>query len=242
MKKVLLFGVIIALLWGCKGTTKNNNSQQQADLDLVTTVDTTTPIPESVPELEPEEVVEMDETTTLRFLDALPDGFNEDDTFGFVLSFGNYAMDAGVWPMPNNDWLVTWHWCMEEDGGIFIIDENGNEVEKVYVDPFEGKPYPVIHNPDLSFGTRNYGGETINFYAAPDSDEILCSTDYREISLDVLSADLKTRRVLVCTNPKDWCWGEPKDEFEAEFKHPFVNLQGWVDEEWVCGSTVTTCP
>ena len=231
MKRGLLFGAMIALLCGC-----NNTPSVEKPISIET--------PEAKPEeVVPEEVVpeEVVEQTTLRFLDAVPDGYQEGDAFGLVLEYGGYSMDAGVWPMPNDDWLVTWHWCMEEDGGIFVIDENGNEVEKVYVDPFEGQPYPVVHHPELSFSTRNYGGETINFYAAPDSDEVLCSTDYREISLEVVAADAKTRRVLVRTNPNDWCWGEPKDEFEAEFKHPFVDLQGWVDEEWVCGSTVTTC-
>lgn len=238
MKKILLFGAMIALLCGCNNTAKNN-IQKIADTPSVEEV-----IPAETPEAEPQEVTpeEVVEQTALRFLDAAPAEYQEGDAFGFVLQYGGYAMDAGVWPMPDDDWLVTWHWCMEEDGGIFIIDENGNEVEKVYVDPFEGRPYPVIHHPELSFGTRNYGGETINFYAASDSDEVLCSTDYKEIGLDVIAADLKTRRVLVRTNPNDWCWGEPEDEFEAEFKHPFVDLQGWVDEEWVCGSTVTTCP
>ena len=238
MKRVFLFGAMIALLFGCNNTTKNN-IQKVADTPSVEE-----PIPAETPEAEPQEVTpkEVVEPTTLRFLDAAPADYQEGDAFGFVLQYGDYAMDAGVWPMPDDDWLVTWHWCMEEDGGIFTLDENGNAVEKVYVDPFEGRPYPVVHHPELSFDTRNYGGETINFYAASDSDEILCSTNYMQISLDVITADLKTRRVLVRTNPNDWCWGEPEDEFEVEFRHPFVDLQGWVDEEWVCGSTVTTCP
>ncbi len=99
---------------------------------------------------------------------------------------------------------------------------------------------------------------TDNLYAAPDSDEVLCSTNFKEITLNVIAADLKTRRLLVCSNPKDWCWEKPGEETEkpadidpdesedeydfVEEKYPFVDLRGWIDEEWVCGSTMTTCP
>ena len=221
MKKTILLGAIIALLCGCGNSAAMKNEPEQ-------------------PTLKSEEVVD---STMVRYLDALPADYHEGEGFGLVLVFGNYAMDVSAWPMSAEDWLITYHWCMEEDEGVaYYEDENGNEYSVEYQDPFEGQPYPVIHKPDLSFGTRNYGGETINFYAAPDSDEVLCSTDYKEISLDVIAADLKTRRLLVQTNPKDWCWGEPEDEYEAEYRHPFVELSGWVDEEWVCGSTVTTCP
>ena len=218
MKKVLLFGAFVALLLGC-----NNASTQTTDNGATEKPATN--------------------ETTVRYLDAMPADFNADDIFGLILDYGGYAMIVDAWQMPDGDWLIPYHWCAEEDEGTYFEeDEAGNQIEVVYKDPFEGKPYPVIHNPHFSFATRNYGGETINFYAAPDSDEVLCSTDYREISLEVIAADAKTRRVLVRTNPNDWCWGEPKNEYEAEFKHPFVDLQGWVDEEWVCANTVTTCP
>ena len=187
---------------------------------------------------------EVVEETTVRYLDALPAEFNEDDMFGLILDYGGYSMIVNAWQMPDGDWLIPYHWCEEEDGGgvYFKVDEQGNEVEVVYKDPFEGKPYPVIHNPQFSFNTRNYGGQTINFYKAPDSQEVACSTDYKEISLDVVGVDLKTRRLLVQSNPKDWCWGEPEEEWQEEYRHPFVELRGWIDEEWVCANTVTTCP
>ena len=238
MKRLLTIAVAF-LMAGCVGKTNNNNQQTPAE-----------PAGDTPAEEIAEDVIEpvadtlqpgLTDLTTVRYLDALPVGYQDGDEFGLVLDYV-YDMDASAWPMPDGDWLITWHWCMEEDGGLYKMDENGNEVEVVYEDPFEGRPYPVIHKPDLSFSTRNYGGETINFFAAPDSDEILCSTAYKEISLDVVAADLKTRRLLVQTNPKDWCWGEPKEEWEAEYRHPFVDLKGWIDEEWVCGSTVTTCP
>lgn len=217
MKKVILFGALFALLFGCNTATTQNTTEIK------------------------KEVVEE---TTVHYLDALPAEFNEDDMFGLILDYGGYSMIVNAWQMPDGDWLIPYHWCEEEDGGgvYFKVDEQGNEVEVVYKDPFEGKPYPVIHNPHFSFSTRNYGGQTINFYKAPDSQEVACSTDYKEISLDVVGVDLKTRRLLVQSNPKDWCWGEPEEEWQEGYRHPFVELRGWIDEEWVCANTVTTCP
>ena len=203
MKKAILFGALFALLCGCNTASTQNTTEIK------------------------KEVVEE---TTVRYLDAMPAEFNEDDMFGFILDYGGYSMIVSAWQMPDGDWLIPYHWCEEEDG------------EGTYKDPFEGKPYPVIHNPHFSFSTRNYGGETINFYKEPSSEEVVCSTDYREISLDVVGVDLKTRRLLVQSNPKDWCWGEVEEEWQEGYRHPFVELKGWIDEEWVCANTVTTCP
>lgn len=263
MKRLILIGVAAVLLGSC-----GNRVAQAKDTETKTseTTDTVSVAEDIQEENMAESVVVENETlfeasgdsTTVRYLKALPDGFSEDDLFGLVLNFGGYAMDAAAWPMPDGDWLITDHWCAEEDGSIFKVDEDGNEYEVVYEDPFKGEPYPVVHKPDLSFSTRNYGGQTINLYAAPDSDEVLCSTNFKEITLNVIAADLKTRRLLVCSNPKDWCWEKPGEETEkpadidpdesedeydfVEEKYPFVDLRGWIDEEWVCGSTMTTCP
>ena len=226
MKTTLLIGVL-ALLIGCN--TPSNN-QQKAEENATQT-----------PALDNPQVTGSN--TTVRYLDALPAEYNENDLFDFILSYGGFDMIVSAWPMPDNEWLITSHWCEEEDGGLYYTkDEQGNEVEVEYKDPFNGQPYPVLRNPDFSFTTRNYGGETINFYKTPDGQEVACSTNYKEISLDVAGVDLKTRRILAKSNPKDWCWGEPADELDAEYRHPFVELEGWIDEEWVCSNTVTTCP
>ena len=235
MKKLWIVATAF-LMAGCTGQPANTGQQTPGEPVAYNVVEEVVePVADT---LQPE----LDEATTVRYLETLPANYQEGDAFGLVLDYGGYAMDASVWPMPDGDWLITWHWCMEEDGGVFRVDENGNEEEVVYEDPFEGRSFPVIHRPQLSVNTRNYGGETVNFYASADSDEVLCSTNYKEISLDVIAADLKTRRLLVQTNPNDWCWGEPEDEWDAEYRHPYVELKGWVDEDWVCGSTVTTCP
>ena len=215
MKKIILFGVLLTLLCGCNNTS--------ASLNKIAT--------DNKQASETAGIAETTDSTTVRYLDALPAEYKEGDEFGLILDYGGYSMDVSAWPMPDGDWLITWHWCMEEDDMAYYEDEEGNEGPVIYEDPFEGQPYPVIHKPDLSFGTRNYGGENINFYAAPDSDEVLCSTDYREIGLDVIAADLKTRRLLVRSNPNDWTWQEPEDAWDEEFHHPFVDLHGWVDEE-----------
>lgn len=236
MKRLLLIGVAAILLGSCghrkvKTETTEAKNPETADTVLVAEEIQEETVADSAV-FEDEPVLEKaGDSTTVRYLKALPDGFDEDDRFGLVLDYGGYAMDAAVWPMPDGDWLVTDHWCAEEGGCIFKVDADGNEYEVIYEDPFNGEPYPVIHKPNLSFSTRNYGGETINFYAAPDSDEILCSTN-KEINLDAVAADLKTRRLLVRSNPNDWCWKQL----------PFADLKGWIDEEWVCGSTMTTCP
>lgn len=216
MKKALLFGAVFALLFGCNTASTQNTTEIK------------------------KEVVEE---TTVRYLDALPTEFNEDNMFSFILDYGGYSMIVNAWQMPDGDWLIPYHWCEEEDEGTYTMeDAQGNEVEVEYKDPFEGKPYPVIHNPHFSFSTRNYGGQMINLYKEPDSQEVVCSTDYKEISLDVIGVDLKTRRLLVQSNPKDWCWGEAEEEWQEGYRHPFVELRGWIDEEWVCANTVTTCP
>lgn len=261
MKKTLILIGMAAMLYGCNNNS-NTNTEAMAttDTETVDTVMVAVDIPTDSVVEKAEETIEAVDSVTVRYLDALPADFHDGDEFGLILSYGGYGMDVSAWPMPDGDWLITWHWCMEEDesGTITRIDENGNEVPVIYNDPFEGQPYPVIHHPDLSFSTRNYGGETIHFYAAPDSDEILCSTNLKEIGLDVIAADLKTRRLLVRTNPNDWFWEKPgeeaiklsniapddsEDEFYFEEKnYPFVDLKGWIDEEWVCGNTMTTCP
>ena len=217
MKKALIFGALVALLLGC-----NNASTQTTDNGATEKPATN--------------------ETTVRYLDALPTDFNEDNMFSFILDYGGYDMIVEAWQMPDGDWLIPYHWSEMEDGGYYEEDEAGNQTEIEYKDPFEGKPYPVIHNPHFSFNTRNYGGDTINFYKAPDSEEVACTTNYPEISLDVIGVDLKTRRLLVQSNPKDWCWGEPEEEWQEGYRHPFVELRGWIDEEWVCANTVTTCP
>lgn len=224
MKKLFLFAAVFALLYGCNSTATSNTTESQQPETMATPLMATT------------------DSCTVHYLEALPAEYNEDDAFGLILSYGGYGMIVDTWQMPDGDWLVTSHWCEEEDGGFYEVDDEGNEVEVEYKDPFEGQPYPVVHNPNFSFSTRNYGGQTINFYAAADSQEVACTTDYQEITLHVLGVDPATRRLLVQSVPTDWCWGEPEEDWQEGYRHPFVELRGWIDEEWVCANTMTTCP
>ena len=227
MKKALLIGLFFSMFCGCHHPEANNSQQTSTKVDSTATA-----------------VVAFlngdNEATTVRYLDTLPADYDENDLFGLILDYKDLEMIVTTWKMPDNDWLITYHWCDLEDG--FEDAEDAEDAVAVYEDPFEGKPYPVLHNPDFSFVTRNYGGETINFYKTADSQEVASTTDYKEISLQVLDVDPKTRRILVQSNPKDWCWGEVEEEWQEGYRHPFVELRGWVDEEWVCANTVTTCP
>ena len=221
MKRLFIITMAF-LLAGCAGKS-NDNKQQVAEKQ---TVDNAL----------------LADSDGIGYVEALPEDFNEEDVFGLVLDY-DYVMEVSAYPLHNENWIVTSHWCAEEEEGMaYEEDEDGNEVTYPYEDPFGGHAYPVVPSSKLSFNTRNYGGETINFYATSDGDEVLCKTDYKEITLRVLDADTQTRRLLVYSSPDDWCWGEPEDEWDAEYRHPFVELKGWIDEEWVCGNTVTTCP
>lgn len=180
---------------------------------------------------------EITDTVAVRTLVTAPEDYNRLD-FALVVDYGGYTMDCAVWPLHNGYWLVNSHWCLEQEDRPWLDPKDTPE----YHDPFEGQENPSVHYSMVSCATRNYGGETVNFYAAPDSDEVVCKTDYKEITLHVMDADPKTRRLLVYTAPEDLCWSEPLDEFEKEYRHKFLALKGWVDEEWICGNSLTTCP
>ncbi len=225
MKKALLVGLLLSLFCGCHHPETNNNSQQTSNK-----VDPTAAVVESF-------ILGDENITTVNYLKDLPADYNEDGMFNFILNYGGYDMMVRALKMPDGDWFVPYHWCEEQDSEP---EETEGQVE--YKDPFEGKPYPVVHNPHFSFVTRNYGGETINLYKESDGQEVACTIEYREISLDVIDVDTKTRRILVQSNPKDWCWGEVEEDWQEGYRHPFVELRGWIDEEWVCANTVTTCP
>lgn len=226
MKKAIMIGVLAALLCGCGQRYVNQKQINRPIASIAALFDDT------------------EAKDDVRYLDELPANYKDGDTFGLILEIGDYAMDVSAWPMHDGYWLITSHWCIEEDadGTIVRLDEYGNEVPVEYNDPFEGRPYPVVHHSMLSFGTRNYSGETIHFFAAPDSDEVLCETNLKEITLHVIDADLTTRRLLAYSYLEDWCWLETQDPVEEEYRYEYVPLKGWIDEDWVCGNTMTTCP
>ena len=176
-------------------------------------------------------------------LKELPEGCNVMTSFELVLEYQGYAFEALMYPLHNKKWIVLSKWCLDEEETIYMEDENGNEIQAKtrYKDPFEGMEYPVIKTDSVSFMTRNYSGQTIKMYAESVGKRTWDKFDY-VISLDVLDADVKTRRVFCRTNPNDWCWGVPETEDEKEFRHPYKSMIGWVDEEWICNNLLTTCP
>ena len=178
---------------------------------------------------------EVSDTVQMRTLVSVPQDYNNLD-FALIVDYGGYTMDCAVWPLHNGYWLVNSHWCLDQEAPEWKTDA----VE--YHDPFEGEEHPSVHYSTVTCSTRNYGGETVSFYAEPGSDEVVCKTDYKEITLHVMDADPKTRRLLVYTAPEDACWGKPMDEFEKEYRHDFLALKGWIDEVWVCGNSMSTCP
>ena len=183
----------------------------------------------------------------LESLAALPEKCDEETAFGLDLDYQGYVFEASLYPLHDSRWIVLSHWCLDEEETIYMVDADGNEVpaSSQYKDPFEGITYSVIKTDSVSFITRNYGGQTLNFYATSDGDEVACSTNYNEINLWVVDADPVTRRVLVRTNPLDGCWikeGREYSEEELQYVHPYIELRGWLDEEWICANLLSTCP
>lgn len=176
-------------------------------------------------------------------LKELPEGCSVMTSFELVLEYKGYVFEALLYPLHNKQWIVLSKWCLDEEETIYMEDGNGNEIQAKtqYKDPFEGLTYPVIKTDSVSFATRNYGGKTVKMYAESEGKKVWDKFDI-EISLDVLDADVKSRRVFCRTNPNDWCWGVPETEEEKEWKHPYKSMIGWVDEVWICNNLLTTCP
>ena len=173
--------------------------------------------------------------SSLSALDELPEGCNMETGFGLIFSYQGYVFEGTLYPLHENRWIVLSYWCLDEDDTIYLteLDENGDPIPAAsrYKDPFEGITYPVLTTDSICFATRNYDGKTIKFYAKPQGKKVLYKLN-DECSLDVLDADVKSRRLYCRTNPSDWVW-EGKQ---------YKSAIGWVDEEWVCANLLTTCP
>ena len=181
---------------------------------------------------------------SLTQIQELPKGCSEESAFGLIFEFNGYSFEGLLYPLHDCRWIVLSYWCMDEDETIYIIDkETGDTVpaSSRFKDPFKGMKYPVITTDSVSFITRNYSHQTVNLYSKPKGNKVWGEVDF-ECILNVLDADPKTRRVYCRTDPGDWMWGEPETEEEKEWKHPYVSVIGWVDEEWICASLMSTCP
>lgn len=180
----------------------------------------------------------------LTSLERLPEGCSKETAFGLIFKFKGYVFEGSLYPLHDGRWIVLSYWCLDEMDGIYAgEDENGEPIPAAsqYKNPFLGIKYPVIKTDSVSFSTRNYSNQTIKLYKHSKG-HIVWDKLRVQCSLDVLDADPKTRRVLCRTNPEDWMWGEPQNEEEKEYKHPYVSVYGWMDEEWICANLMTTCP
>jgi len=179
--------------------------------------------------------VEYWSTVPLGELKVLPADINEQNAFGLCFHYMGYAFEGSLYPLHDGWWVVLSHWCLDEEETIYLAeeDENGEPVPAAsrYKDPFAGMTYPIIKTDSVGFSTRNYSNQTIKMYKDSDGKKVWDKLRV-QCNIDVLDADPKTRRLLVRTNPRDWCWDDK----------PYQSVYGWMDEEWVCANLLTTCP
>ncbi|MBQ2051453.1 MAG: hypothetical protein II495_04335 [Paludibacteraceae bacterium] len=163
--------------------------------------------------------------------------------FGLDFSYGGYVFQGNLYPLHDGRWVVLSRWCIDEEGTIYTTNKDGEEVPaaSLYKDPFGGSKYPVIPADSVYFWTRNYGGQAIRFYSSAGGKDFKDTVNF-ECPLQAVDADIKTRRILCRTNPSDQIWSEPENDDEKEWKRPYVSVEGWIDEEWVCANLLTTCP
>lgn len=176
-------------------------------------------------------------------VDTLPEGCNEESAFDLIFNYAGYVFQGSLWPMHDGTWIVLSYWCLDEEETIMVENEEGEEVPapSLYKDPFQCVKYPLVPSDSVSFGTRNYGGQVIPLYASAKGSRVKNRIAV-ECSLHADDADPVTRRVLCHTDPTDAMWGEPQNDDEREWKHPYVKARGWIDEEWICANLLTTCP
>ena len=78
-----------------------------------------------------------------------------------------------------------------------------------------------IHYSVIGAGLRNYGGEKVALYESPSEDsEVVGTIDQQEAVVNPLDVN------------SDGSWVKVK----------WGKLSGWLDSEWLCGNSLTTCP
>ena len=98
---------------------------------------------------------------------------------------------------------------------LWRFDKKGRLVHyENYETPFAGGTDSV------STGTRNYGKETIKLFGAADSKKVWYTLKV-QCEVQVLDADVKTRRVYCRTNPNYW---------DYEENPQYYSVIGWMDE------------
>ena len=78
-----------------------------------------------------------------------------------------------------------------------------------------------IHYSVIGAGLRNYGGEKVALYESPSEDsKVVGSIDQQEAIVNPLDVN------------SDGSWVKVK----------WGKLTGWLDSDWLCGNSLTTCP
>ena len=166
---------------------------------------------------------------------VLPEGVNNETAFSLDFTYMGYVFEGMLYPLHDGWWIVLSYWCIDQMDGIYIgEDEDGEPIPaaSVYKDPFAGLHYPVIKTDSVDFMTRNYGGKTMKLYSGPDSKKVWHKLSV-ECAMEVLDADVTTRRLLCRTSPSNW---------DFETNPQYYSVYGWLDEEWTCSNLLSTCP
>ena len=174
-------------------------------------------------------------TVPLGEMKAIPVEKMKEKAFDLVFKYMGYVFEGSLYPLGNGWWVVMSYWCLDEMDGIYVgEDEDGEPIPaaSVYKDPFAGLRYPLIQTDSVSTSTRNYGNQTIKLYSDFDSKKVWGKLKV-QCSVQVLDANVTTRRVYCRTNPDDW---------DFEENPQYYSVSGWMDEEWICSNLLTTCP
>ncbi|MBR0297339.1 MAG: hypothetical protein IJQ95_08135 [Paludibacteraceae bacterium] len=166
---------------------------------------------------------------------VLPEGVNQETAFSLDFTYMGYVFDGLLYPLHDGWWIVLSYWCLDQMDGIYIGEDADGEpipAASVYKNPFAGLHYPVIKTDSVDFMTRNYGGKTMKLYSGPDSKKVWDKLSV-ECAMEVLDADVTTRRLLCRTNPSNW---------DFETNPQYYSVYGWLDEEWTCSNLLSTCP
>ena len=159
----------------------------------------------------------------------------KEKAFDLVFKYMGYVFEGSLYPLGNGWWVVMSHWCLDEMDGIYVgEDEDGEPIPaaSVYKDPFAGMRYPLIQTDSVSTSTRNYGNQTIKLYSDFYGKKVWGKLKV-QCSVQVLDANVTTRRLYCRTNPDDW---------DFEENPQYYSVSGWMDEEWICSNLLTTCP
>lgn len=103
--------------------------------------------------------------------------------------------------------------------GWFMVTEIFSFDDEEEVDLPEGKGW--IHWSVIALSTRNYGGQKLSLRAADNIDADIVYS---------FSEEKLVRPLDVCG---DWV--------QVEITQGSKSYKGWIEQEWLCGSAVTTC-